>query len=210
MKQNYGTIFVKKGGSNLEVVFYDSSMTTPDFKDPMTFLMTSQNIKYIVDFTCQEEKQLGDYSFSCVLSSLTGAITEHFFEYQPTINKVKELNSTVYDQYKDFWVSEVISYKNFIVFKGRSIVQNANSFLVYKRVSMGGSKHLWGGVGNDKFDYRNIDSCDFGLYVYNNIYKLFVQPRNSHSAYVFRIDDLKVQIKDPDLGYLNNVQVKSS
>ena len=101
----------------------------------------------------------------------------------------------------------VKAFKKYIVAQARSITDVQNVMLVYKRKSFGGNEHLYAGIPNDRFGGFDIDGVEMSLYEYNDLYKVYVQPTNSRQAYVFTLDDLKLQVKDTDLSQFDSAQI---
>lgn len=179
------------GSNDLRGILYDSGIKF-DFSAQISFNINSPTINFIHDITCQEELQIGRLGFSCVITSGSGSLSEHFFELNSQSLVVRVINETKYNQYLDYSMRTVKAYKRYIVAQARSITDYQNAILVYKRKSFDGSEHLYSGISSDRFGNQDIDNIEMSLYEYNNQYKVYIQPVNSRQAFVFQLDDLKI------------------
>jgi len=184
--------------NTLKLLVYDSS-TSLVYLPSITLLLDSTVVRAIRDVSCQEEKAVSSYGFSCTLISAANSVSEFFFELNGVSKTVRKINETSYNPYKDYTAVSVKSYAQYLAVTAKGFNEAPNAILAYKRKSAGGSEHLFSGVNWEEFGFRDVREIDLGIYQYNEVTKLFVQPHNSRSSYVFRLDDIKLLVKDTDI-----------
>lgn len=185
------------------MLVYDS-VTTNSFLNTFAFGLNFPTLQGILDLSCQPETQVTNFTFSCVALSGASQITDIHFTWNPATMSVVVVNQTTYTIYKDYNVASLKAYKKFIVLSAKSITEAPNAFVIYKRQSYGGTGSLFSAITYEQFGYRDIEEIDFVIYEYNGLYRLFIQPNNSHYSYVFRIGDLQVSVIQSDLASIAN------
>lgn len=183
------------------MIVYDTK-TSNDFVSTVSLNIASNSVTTIGAVNCKEETQAGTYYFSCQLISGTGTLSEFFFEVNPASYAVRTVNETNYNRYKDYSPIDVKANGSFIVVKARGVADNPGAVLVYKRMSAGGNGHLFSGIDPEMFGYKDVGTLQFELYYGDNIYKLLLQPVDSSTLSVFRVDDLKANFLSTDLSSL--------
>lgn len=121
-----------------------------------------------------------------------------FFEFNPIGKTMRTINETTYFPYKDYSFVNLRSYNKYIVLTAQGYEESPNAILAYKRWSAGGRGYLFSGIPWTAFENTDVRDLDFAIYHYNEITKVFVQPKESKSYYVYRLDNIRALIKDPD------------
>lgn len=192
-------MYVEAASRNtLKMLLYDT-VATLAFLPSITLVLDSTVVRAIRDVSCQEEKSVSSYAFSCTVISAANSVSEFFFELNGVSKSVRKINETSYSPYKDYTAISVKSYAQYLALTAKGYNEAPNAILAYKRKSSGGSEHLFSGVNWEEFGYRDVREIDLAIYQYNEVTKLFVQPHNCRSSYVFRLDDIKILVKDTDI-----------
>lgn len=184
--------------SDLRITVYDSN-THNRFVAKVIFNIASPVVTAILDVSCTEESSVGAYYFACALVSGTHSLSELYFEINPSTYSVRKVNETAYYRFKDFGMLSVKMNGSFIVGPAVGISQSESAVVVYRRVSHKGSLYLYGGIGPETYNYEDIRTMDVELYNGDSIVKVILQPKEGKTAYIYRLDNLKLVVHQLDL-----------
>lgn len=198
------TFFSEPAGLDLKFLIYNQAGTF-DFNGPFVFNSGLPQFQRVYDLSCNQETNVSSSGFSCLTLSAYGTITEVFGQINPATKAVNLVpnNVTEYVQYKDYAAVSIKSLKKFFVVAATSLNETTHALLVYKRKSYNGTGQLYSAVTREQFGWYDIDEIDYEIYEYNDEYRLYIQPNNSLSTFIFTIDDMKISIRDTDLTQLN-------
>ena len=198
------TFYSEPGGLDLKFIIYNH-VTGFDFSGPFVFNSGLTQFQRVYDLSCSQELNVSSTGFACITLSGFGTITEVFGQINPATKAVLLVanNVTEYTQYKDYAAISMKALKKFIVVAAASLNETTHALLIYKRRSYNGTGQLYSAITQDQFGYYDIDEIDYEIYEYNDEYRIYIQPNNSLSTYIFTVDDMKINIRDTDLTQLN-------
>lgn len=196
------TVYAEPGSLDLKFVLYNQASPF-DFSGPFVFGLGLASLQGVYGVSCNQELVVSNTGFSCIALSGYGTMTEVFAELNPSTKALRKVNDTAYVQYKDYAASSIKSLKKFFVVAATSLNETSQALLVYKRKSYNGTGELYSAITQDMFGFYEVDELDYEIYEYNDEYRLYVQANNSLATFVFKIDDMKISIRDSDLTQLN-------